>query len=104
MYIPAVHQLKRSELGRLLLSHSVSKQYSINVLIPVVLLFVDQLDKGSLQGLIVPLHQSVGLWMVSSRNSVLRFETLEETFIDLVDEFSALIINEDLCAAISTKN
>ena len=68
-----------------------------------MLLFVDQLDKGSLQCLVVPLHQSVGLWMVSSRSSVLRFEALEETFIDLVVKFSTLIRNEDLCAAISRK-
>ena len=40
-------------------------------------------------------------WFVDGIISVLCFEVLEETFIDLVHKFSTLVRDEDLCAAIS---
>lgn len=67
-----VHHFERCLFRGLLYSCSIAKQNTINVLVPVILFLLDQLQEGTLNGLVESFNQTICLRVVGARDPVVR--------------------------------
>ena len=82
--------------GRLLYCCSVAKQNAINILIPVILLLLHQLQEGMLNCLVKLLDQAVCLRMVGSRDPMLCLCQCKQVLAHTVDEFTPLVTDDNV--------
>ena len=81
--IPVEHQLKGCELGGSLLLGADAVGHLLQERIPVVLLIVHQLREALFQGLVGPLIQTIGLWVVGTGNRLLNSKLLAHFIVHL---------------------
>ena len=98
--LPKIHHFERCLFGGLLYSCPVSKQNTINVLVPVILFLLHQLQEGTLNCLVESFNQTVCLRVVGCRNPVVRLGQSKQVLAHTVDEFTPLVTDDNLSASI----
>ena len=69
----------------------VREKDAIKELVPVILLDVDKLQKGTRYGLVSSLIKTITLWVIGGAYFMLNASQFEERGIQLIDKLSALI-------------
>ena len=83
---------------------TICKHDCINLLIPIILVCICDLLEGTNERLIEPLHQAIGLGVVSTAHAVLGSSVSQEGAHELIIKLLTLISNETLGESESKMN